>query len=38
MKKNLVCLGIALIMDLATTIYAERCPNAWPVKKRNSSF
>ena len=35
MKKNLVCLGIALIMGLATTIYAERCPNAWPAEGEN---
>ena len=35
MKKNLVCLGIALSMGLATTIYAERCPNAWPAEGEN---
>ena len=33
--KNLACLGIALIMGLATTIYAERCPNAWPAEGEN---
>ena len=35
MKKNLVGLGIALTMGLATTIYAERCPNAWPAEGEN---
>ena len=33
--KNLVGLGIALTMGLATTIYAERCPNAWPAEGEN---
>ena len=35
MKKNLAGLGIALTMGLATTIYAERCPNAWPAEGEN---
>lgn len=35
MKKNIVGLGIALTMGLATTIYAERCPNAWPAEGEN---
>ena len=33
--KNLVCLGIALTMGLATTVYADRCPNAWPEQGEN---
>ena len=35
MKKNIVCLGIALTLGLATTIYADRCPNAWPAEGEN---
>ena len=35
MKKNLVGLGIALTMGLATTVYADRCPNAWPEQGEN---
>ena len=35
MKKNLAGLGIALIMGMATTIYADRCPNAWPEQGEN---
>lgn len=35
MKKNIVGLGIALIMGLATTVYADRCPNAWPAEGEN---
>ncbi|MBR4915629.1 MAG: glycoside hydrolase family 11 protein [Fibrobacter sp.] len=35
MKKNLVGLGIALTMGLATTIYADRCPDAWPAQGEN---
>ena len=35
MKKNLVGLGIALTMGLATTVYADRCPNAWPAEGEN---
>ena len=35
MKKNLVGLGIALTLGLATTIYADRCPNAWPAQGEN---
>ena len=33
--KNLVGLGIALAMGLATTVYADRCPNAWPEQGEN---
>jgi hypothetical protein len=33
--KNLVCLGIALTMGLATNIYAERCPDAWATGDQN---
>ena len=35
MKKNIVGLGIALTMGLATTVYADRCPNAWPEQGEN---
>ena len=35
MKKNIVGLGIALTMGLATTVYADRCPNAWPAEGEN---
>ena len=35
MKKNLAGLGIALTMGLATTVYADRCPNAWPEQGEN---
>ena len=38
MKKNLVGLGIALTMGLATTVYADRCPNAWPAEGENYAF
>ena len=35
MKKNLAGLGIALTLGMATTIYADRCPNAWPAQGEN---
>ena len=35
MKRKIIGLGIALTMGLATTIYAERCPNAWPAEGEN---
>ena len=35
MKRKIIGLGIALTMGLATTIYAERCPNAWPKQDEN---
>jgi hypothetical protein len=35
MKRKLFGLGIALTMGLATTIYADRCPDAWPAQGKN---
>ena len=35
MKRKIIGVGIALTMGLATTIYAERCPNAWPKQDEN---
>ena len=35
MKRKIFGLGIALTMGLATSIYAERCPNAWPAEGEN---
>ena len=35
MMRKIFGLGIALTMGLATTIYAERCPNAWPAEGEN---
>ena len=35
MKRKLFGLGVALTMGLATTIYADRCPDAWPAQGEN---
>ena len=35
MKRKLFGLGVALTMGLATTVYANRCPNAWPAEGEN---